>query len=148
MEGFSANNIWRMRAFYLAYARSAKTLARPVQVSGGSATSARKTEILAQPVQELDGPPEVLLNLPWGHNINLVRKLKTTEHRLWYAAKAVEHGWSRDVLALQIDSALHERQGKAVTNFAKALPPPQSELRDVEEPSSPETKKRQKDTQG
>lgn len=108
VEGFSANNIWRMRAFYLAYAGDAQKL--------------------AQPVQELAAPPEVLLSLPWGHNIILVQKLKTTVYRLWYAAKAVENGWSRDVLALQIDSALHERQGKAVTNFAETLPPPQSDL--------------------
>lgn len=108
IEGFSANNIWRMRAFYLAYAGDA--------------------EKLAQPVQELDAPPDVLLSLPWGHNINLIQKLKNPEHRLWYAAKAVENGWSRDVLALLIDSALHERQGKAVTNFAQTLPPPQSDL--------------------
>lgn len=128
IEGFSANNIWRMRAFYLAYAGDAQKLARPVQVSGGKTGTGGVTPILAQPVQELDAPPDVLLSLPWGHNINLIQKLKNTGHRLWYAAKAVENGWSRDVLALQIDSALHERQGKAVTNFAKTLPPPQSDL--------------------
>lgn len=66
--------------------------------------------------------------IPWKHHCMLLDKLSTSEHRLWYAAKAVENGWSRDVLALQIDSALHERQGKAVTNFAQTLPPPQSDL--------------------
>ena len=48
--------------------------------------------------------------------------------RLWYAGKAVEHGWSRNVLALQIESGLHNRQGKAVTNFKATLPPAQSDL--------------------
>jgi len=128
IEGFSANNIWRMRAFYLAYAGEAPNLAPPVQLSGGKSQRGSITPILAQPVQELDSPPGLLLSLPWGHNITLVQKLKNTGHRLWYAAKAVENGWSRDVLALQIDSALHKRQGKAVTNFAQTLPPPQSDL--------------------
>ena len=66
--------------------------------------------------------------IPWFHHCTLLDKLSAPAHRLWYAAKAVEHGWSRDVLALQIDSALHERQGNAVTNFASTLPPPQSDL--------------------
>ncbi len=66
--------------------------------------------------------------LPWFHHCLLLDKLFTAEKRLWYAAKAVEHGWSRDVLALQIGSGLHERQGKAVTNFAQTLPSPQSDL--------------------
>ena len=48
--------------------------------------------------------------------------------RLWYASKAVEHGWSRNVLALQIEAGLHQRQGKAVTNFKTTLPPAQSDL--------------------
>jgi predicted nuclease of restriction endonuclease-like (RecB) superfamily len=41
---------------------------------------------------------------------------------------AVEYGWSRDVLALQIESGLHNRQGQAVSNFARTLPDPQSDL--------------------
>jgi predicted nuclease of restriction endonuclease-like (RecB) superfamily len=66
--------------------------------------------------------------LPWKHHCLLLDKLAEPRERLWYAAKAVEHGWSRDVLALQIGSGLHTRQGKAVTNFKTTLPPPQSDL--------------------
>jgi predicted nuclease of restriction endonuclease-like (RecB) superfamily len=77
-----------------------------------------KSAIMQQPVAQL----------PWGHHTILLNKLDAPEERLWYAAKAVEHGWSRDVLALQIDSALHLRQGKSVSNFKNTLPPPQSDL--------------------
>jgi predicted nuclease of restriction endonuclease-like (RecB) superfamily len=66
--------------------------------------------------------------IPWGHNIVLMEKVKDPVQRLWYAAKTLEHGWSRAVLTLQIESDLYARQGKAVTNFATALPPPQSDL--------------------
>jgi predicted nuclease of restriction endonuclease-like (RecB) superfamily len=69
-----------------------------------------------------------LAQLPWYHHLALLDKLDTASDRLWYAARAVEHGWSRNVLALQIQSRLHTRQGKAVTNFKAALPPPQSDL--------------------
>jgi predicted nuclease of restriction endonuclease-like (RecB) superfamily len=66
--------------------------------------------------------------LPWRHNIALIDKLKTQEHRLWYAQKAIENGWSRDILVYQIESGLLQRQGEAVTNFDRTLPQPQSDL--------------------
>jgi predicted nuclease of restriction endonuclease-like (RecB) superfamily len=66
--------------------------------------------------------------LPWWHNVILLEKLKVPQDRLWYARQALEHGWSSNVLALQIQSGLHRRQGKALTNFKRTLPPPQSDL--------------------
>lgn len=58
----------------------------------------------------------------------MLEKLASPDVRLWYARKAFEHGWSRGVLVMQIESRLHERQGKAVTNFHRTLPAPQSDL--------------------
>ncbi|GAA1569062.1 hypothetical protein GCM10009804_26870 [Kribbella hippodromi] len=66
--------------------------------------------------------------LPWRHHIALLDKLDTAELRLWYAAAAVDRGWSRDVLVLHIEGRFHERSGKAVTNFATAMPPEESDL--------------------
>jgi predicted nuclease of restriction endonuclease-like (RecB) superfamily len=108
-RGFSASNIWRMRAFYLAHLTS---------------------DNLAQPVREdsLEALPQPVAETPWGHNISLIEKVKHPEQRLWYAAQTIEHGWSRAVLVHQIESALFERQGKALTNFERALPAPQSDL--------------------
>ena len=37
-------------------------------------------------------------------------------------------GWSRAVLEHQIETNLYGRQGKTLTNFDRALPPPQSDL--------------------
>ncbi|MEU4290769.1 DUF1016 N-terminal domain-containing protein [Kribbella sp. NPDC026596] len=64
-----------------------------------------------------------IAQLPWRHHVALLEKLHDPEHRLWYAAAAVERGWSRDILALHIEGRFHERAGKAVTNFATAMPP-------------------------
>jgi predicted nuclease of restriction endonuclease-like (RecB) superfamily len=58
----------------------------------------------------------------------LMDKLDNADLRLWYAETAVEHGWGRDVLALQIDTGFHRRAGKAVTNFAAAIPDEESDL--------------------
>jgi predicted nuclease of restriction endonuclease-like (RecB) superfamily len=70
----------------------------------------------------------VVAQLPWSHYVILMDKVKGPETRLFYMGKAFEHGWSRDVLSLQIKSGLHERQGKAITNFDNCLPSPQSDL--------------------
>lgn len=71
---------------------------------------------------------EALAQLPWYHQLALLDKLKTGEERRWYAAKAIEHNWSRNILVMQIETRLRERTGKAVTNFGKNLPAPQSDL--------------------
>jgi predicted nuclease of restriction endonuclease-like (RecB) superfamily len=66
--------------------------------------------------------------IPWFHNCVLLDKVKDHETRLWYAAKTIEYGWSRDILTLHIVGRLHERQGKAITNFPAALPPADSDM--------------------
>jgi predicted nuclease of restriction endonuclease-like (RecB) superfamily len=69
-----------------------------------------------------------LAQLTWYHNLTLLEKVKSPAERLWYARQAIEHGWSRNVLVMHIESGLYRRQGKAVTNFQATLPPPQSDL--------------------
>lgn len=66
--------------------------------------------------------------LPWGHNLVLLDKLNTPTERRWYAAQAIEHNWSRNVLNIHIETRLLERTSKAVTNFDVSLPKPQSDL--------------------
>ena len=66
--------------------------------------------------------------LPWRSNLALIEKLEHPEARLWYAQKTIENGWSRDILALQIESGLRERQGRAVTNFPVTMPPSDSDM--------------------
>lgn len=71
---------------------------------------------------------QLVAQLPWGHVIKLIETVKSLEQRLWYARQTVENGWSRNVLIHQIESDLFARQGKALTNFARTLPAPQSDL--------------------
>jgi predicted nuclease of restriction endonuclease-like (RecB) superfamily len=71
---------------------------------------------------------QVAAQLPWFHNCVLLDKVAERDERVWYARAAIQHGWSRAVLVHQIESALHRRQGKAITNFDRALPAPQSDL--------------------
>ena len=69
-----------------------------------------------------------LAQLSWYHNITLLQKCKNLAERQWYAAKTIENGWSRDVMVLQIESKLHQRQGNAISNFQRTLPQPESDL--------------------
>ena len=105
IEGFSPRNIWRMRAFRLAWERNEA----PTDV-------------------EHEFVPQAVAEIPWGHNVILLEKLRGRAQRLWYAQQATANGWSRAMLVHWIDSELYSRQGKAVTNFKTALPPPQSDL--------------------
>jgi predicted nuclease of restriction endonuclease-like (RecB) superfamily len=77
---------------------------------------------------EADFVQQPVGQLPWGHNLVLLTRLKDRGERLAYAAAALEHGWSRAVLVHHIEARTVERQGKALTNFAERLPKPQSDL--------------------
>ena len=62
------------------------------------------------------------------HIVTLLTRLASTPEREWYAAQAVQHGWSRTTLELNIKNRLQLRQGAAVTNFDARLPAPDSAL--------------------
>jgi len=71
---------------------------------------------------------EALAQITWYANIALLQKLDEPDVRLWYARQCREHGWSHNVLTIQIESGLHERQGKAISNFPTTLPPADSDM--------------------
>lgn len=100
IEGFSRANIFRMKAFFSAYAN------------------------VAQAVRQIDSLP--IFGIPWGHNVIIIQKIKNDKERIWYASKTIEHGWSRAVLDKWIKSDLYRREGKAFTNFQNTLSPSQS----------------------
>jgi hypothetical protein len=70
----------------------------------------------------------VLAPLPWYHQLALLDKLPDPVTCRWYAAKAIEHNWSRNILVMQIDTRLRERSGMEGTNFDARLPSPPSDL--------------------
>jgi len=71
---------------------------------------------------------QLVAQIPWGHNLRLLDRVKDPSERQWYLRTTIEHGWSRATLDYQIDSGLFGRKGKGVTNFKRTLPAPQSEL--------------------
>lgn len=102
MQGFSRANVFNMRSFYLTYAK------------------------VQQAVGQINTLP--IVNIPWGHNILIITKIKDLQEQLWYAEQTIKHGLSRAALEDWIKSKAYKRHGKAITNFAQQLPEPQSLL--------------------
>jgi predicted nuclease of restriction endonuclease-like (RecB) superfamily len=98
------------------------------EMKGFSPRNLKYMRAFAEAWPDLQFVQQAAAQLPWGHNLVLLDKLPGPKTRCWYAAKAIEHNWSRNILAMQIDARLLERTGAAVTNFMTSLPKPQSDL--------------------
>jgi predicted nuclease of restriction endonuclease-like (RecB) superfamily len=97
-------------------------------VSGYSSRNLKYMRAFAEAYPDEGFVQQVAAQIPWYHNAVLLDKVKEPVEREWYARETIEHGWSRNVLAHQIDSGLYRRQGQAVTNFEHSLPAPPSDL--------------------
>jgi len=71
---------------------------------------------------------QLAAQIPWFHNCVLLDRVTDSTERIWYIRQVIEHGWSRNILALQIDARAHARHGKALTNFKATLPSADSDL--------------------
>jgi len=130
VKGFSERNIGYMIRFAREYGASL-ILQQPVAKLDGTNNLMEKAPQAGVPTLEAKASSigqQPVAQIPWGHNILLMEKVKDLRTRLWYMQQTIEQGWSRDTLAAMIKSKVHERQGEAVSNFAARLPAPQSEL--------------------
>jgi predicted nuclease of restriction endonuclease-like (RecB) superfamily len=132
VKGFSERNIKLMLAFYRDYADADVIVQQPVaqlpgpRISPQPVAKSGSLEKVQPPVAQL--PNSTFWAIPWAHHVILMQKVKDFSTRRWYMEQTLAHGWSRNVLALQIDAQAHARHGKAVSNFAAVLPAPQSDL--------------------
>lgn len=98
LKGFSRRNLFYMKGFYSFY-RS-----------------------------DYNKVQQLVALVPWGHNILIMSKSKSIEESMFYLTETLQNNWSRNVLDMQIGTDLYTRQGKAITNFTKTLPSPNSDL--------------------
>jgi predicted nuclease of restriction endonuclease-like (RecB) superfamily len=119
LKGFSERNIGRMIAFYREYPdppaflpQAAAKISSPAKVPQPAAKSGTA----------------LLWAIPWFHHIVLMEKVKDIPTRYWYMEQTLANGWSRNILAMQIEAKAHARHGKALSNFALTLPEHQSDL--------------------
>jgi len=98
IKGFSRRNLYAIRQWYLFYST--------------------KHEFV----------PQLVAQIPWGHNRLIISKVKNVEEALFYCKATIENGWNRDHLALAIKHKYFETKGKSISNFNNTLPEAQSEL--------------------
>lgn len=98
------------------------------EVRGFSASNLKYMRRFAEECPSFQIGQQPVDQLPWSHIIWLITKVSDHVEREWYAQATIEYGWSRDILAHQIESGLFRRQGSAITNFVQNLPEAQSEL--------------------
>ncbi|MBB5346158.1 PDDEXK nuclease domain-containing protein [Tunturibacter empetritectus] len=97
-------------------------------VEGFSPRSLRYMRTFAEAWPDEPILQQLAAKLPWGHHMVLLDRVKEGETREWYLRAALENGWSRNVLVHMISGQLREREGKALTNFQRELPPRESDL--------------------
>ncbi|WP_265034959.1 MULTISPECIES: YhcG family protein [unclassified Wolbachia] len=98
------------------------------EMKGFSTRNLKYMRQFAVEYQDIEFVQQLVAQLPWGHNVFLMDLVQDKEARLFYIKEAIEHGWSRNIMVMQIELGLHKRQGKAITNFEEKLPSPQSDL--------------------
>jgi len=97
-------------------------------MKGFSRTNLMYMRAFAEAYPEVEIIQRIAGQIPWRHNQVLLDKLKFKEQRLWYAQQSFQHGWSRDVLVMQIETDLYKPHGGAITNFERTLPELDSDL--------------------
>jgi predicted nuclease of restriction endonuclease-like (RecB) superfamily len=98
------------------------------QMKGFSPRNLKYMRAFAKAYPEEPFVQQVAAQIPWFHHCVLLDKIPAQDERLWYLHQTMEHGWSRNVLALQIETRLYQRKGKAQTNFQTTLPSLESDL--------------------
>jgi len=98
------------------------------EMSGFSPRNLKYIRAFAQEWPDREIVQRTVAQIPWRSNLALMGKLNNQDTRLWYVQQTLANGWSKDMLSLQIDSRLHERQGKSAINFSRTLPRIDSDL--------------------
>ncbi len=97
-------------------------------MKGFSARNLTYMRTFANVYPDLEITQQAAAQIPWFHNCTLLDKVEDPAERMWYIQQTIENGWSRTILLAQIETGLYQREGTAVTNFERTLPPTQSEL--------------------
>lgn len=117
MKGFSYTNLRYIKQWYLRYNKELTIRQQLV----GKIENTNTKQLVSQFENEF-------FSIPWGHHILIMQRCKELDKAMFYIHETIENNWSRSVLDWQIDSNLFERKGKAISNFSRTLPEPQSDL--------------------
>jgi len=98
------------------------------EMKGFSPRNLQDMRAFAREYKNVSDLRQLVAEIPWGHNITIMQKVKSVNEREFYIKKTIENGWSRNILIHQIESSFYDRQGKGINNIDSVLPAGQSEL--------------------
>ena len=100
------------------------------EIKGFSVRNLKYMKKFAEEYPDFEFVQEVLAQITWYHNIVLMDKVVDIEERKWYIKEIIQNGWSSNMLKMQINGKVYERQALAekITNFNLTLPSAQSDL--------------------
>ena len=145
-KGLTPGNLYYCKRFYSLYNQLFEKVPQDGEIFHSSLKNeSQRSELQIVPqVGEIFKPlhaitenrmlPLNIFAIPWGHHkIILDRYESEPKKALFYAAKTLEHSWSRAVMENMMgdkgkDNGLYERQGKAVNNFPTTMPYPTGDL--------------------
>lgn len=114
-EGFSRTNLYYIKHWYEFFSAESEFVHQP----GGQIEKINIDDCYI---------PDILLRVPWKHQVVIVSKCDTTQAALFYLNKVVQDNLSRNELEHIIKARLYEHAGKALNNFAVTLSQPQNAL--------------------
>jgi predicted nuclease of restriction endonuclease-like (RecB) superfamily len=132
INGLSERNLFYIRRFIIIYSEISLQQLAAVKDLTNTINSLQQVVAVNQTTnddrsvqQAVRLNPESLLHiltqLPWGHHVLIISKVKETSEAFFYLRQTIEYNWSRAILTLQIEQNLYQRQGKAITNFTTTL---------------------------
>ncbi len=118
VRGFSARNLWDMKRFFAAYSDEEKLRQAVAELP--------LKKIFQQSISKIDSDfmRQVVAEIPWGHNLLILNKVKNPAARLFYLLAAARLGWSRNILLnqIKIDSFNRTLIDNKSNNFPEVLP--------------------------
>lgn len=143
MKGLSVRNLVYMRQFAENYPKERIWMMNQIweHVKSNTQPLVALIESVENKDIEFTQPPVAQLNeavfinsiigkISWSHHLVLLNKVPEMSKRFWYMLNTLEHGISKNILSMQVESGLYERQmkEKKTNNFSATLPKPQSDF--------------------
>ncbi len=91
-------------------------------VAGFSASNLWRMRVFHGEYAEFEKLAPLVREIGWTHNMIIMEKCKDPQEREFYIKMTRKFGWSKSVLALQIENQTYEKTLRNQTNFLKTLP--------------------------
>lgn len=125
-KGFSSRNLRNMKRLFSTYANTViwQQAVAELPAIGLPAPNRQQAVAKLEEIETTDKLRQLVVEVPWGHNMLILNKLSEPKERLYYLYTTAQSGWTRSVLLNQIKADAYGRslaKGKA-HNFPLALP--------------------------